>query len=497
MDQDVILRVKQLSKSFLGVRALDKVDLEVKRGEVHAVIGENGAGKSTLMNVILGDLPRDEGEIIFKGKPVIFKSPSDAISAGISMIHQEISLIPTLSVMENIWLHREAPFMTAGLISNKKRADATRKLLREELHLEIDETALVSTLTVAQCQLVELARAVSCNSDVIIMDEPTSSLSDKEVDILFRIIREMTAKGVAVILITHKLEELFTICERVSVYRDGHYIGTKKCSETDRDELVKMIIGREMTDQYPAINAMQGDTILKVKNLSGDKFSDVNFELHRGEILGFAGLVGAGRSEIMRALFGIDKAYGGEVEIEGKAVYIKSPKDAVALGMAMVTEDRRDYGIIGTASVKTNISLAALGRFCSKLSMIKKKEETKAVNKMIKDMTVKVADAAMPVTSLSGGNQQKVILGRWLLTAPKILILDEPTRGIDVGAKSEIYNIMNELAKQGMAIIMVSSEMPEILGLCSRIMVVREGRIVLETSGEEATQEKIGQYALG
>lgn len=497
MDQDVILRVKQLSKSFLGVRALDKVDLEVRKGEVHAVIGENGAGKSTLMNIILGDLPRDEGEIIFKGKPVSFKSPSDAISAGISMIHQEISLIPTLSVMENIWLHREDPFMTAGLISNKKRADATRRLLREELHLEIDETALVSTLTVAQCQLVELARAVSCNSDVIIMDEPTSSLSDKEVDILFRIIREMTAKGVAIILITHKLEELFTICERASVYRDGHYIGTKKCSETDRDELVKMIIGREMTDQYPVINTMQGDTVLKVKNLSGDRFSDVNFELHRGEILGFAGLVGAGRSEIMRALFGIDKTYGGEVEIEGKTVYIKSPKDAVALGMAMVTEDRRDYGIIGTASVRTNISLAALDKFCSKLSIIKKKEETKAVNKMIKDMTVKVADAALPVTSLSGGNQQKVILGRWLLTAPKILILDEPTRGIDVGAKSEIYNIMNELAKQGMAIIMVSSEMPEILGLCSRIMVVREGRIVLETSGEEATQEKIGQYALG
>lgn len=497
MSQEVVLEVKQLSKSFLGVRALDKVDLEIRKGEVHAVIGENGAGKSTLMNIILGDLSRDAGEILYKGKPVVFKSPAEAIKAGISMIHQEISLIPTLSVTENIWLHREDPFMHGGLISNKKRNEATRKLLRDVLNINIDENALVSTLTVAQCQLVELARAVSCNSDIIIMDEPTSSLSDKEVVILFDIIRKLSGEGVSVIFITHKLEELFVICERASVYRDGHYIGTKICSETSRDELISMIIGRELTDQYPEISIDKGETILKVKNFSGKGFTDINFELHAGEILGFAGLVGAGRSEIMRALFGIDKSLRGEVEIEGKSIQINSPKDAVELGMAMVTEDRRDYGIIGTASVKTNMSLSALPRFCSKLNFIKNREETKAVNKMIKDMTVKVADIKQPITSLSGGNQQKVIIGRWLMNTPKILILDEPTRGIDVGAKSEIYSIMSELAKKGMAIIMVSSEMSEILGLCNRIMVVREGRIVLECSKDEATQEKIGKYALG
>ncbi len=497
MEKENVLEVRQLSKSFLGVRALDKVDLTVRKGEVHAVIGENGAGKSTMMNIILGDLQRDEGEIILQGKPVNFKAPAEAIAAGISMIHQEISLIPTLSVTENIWLHREKQFEQAGLINAKKRISATRELLEEVLHIEIDAQALVSTLTVAQCQLVELARAVSCNSNVIIMDEPTSSLSDKEVDILFRIIRQLTAQGVAIIFITHKLEELFAISDRVSVYRDGCYIGTRECCETTKDELVRMIIGRELTEQYPEINSRIGETVLKVEHLTGSAFQDVNFEVHRGEILGFSGLVGAGRSEIMRALFGIDPVFSGEVELEGKKVHIKSPQDAVKLGMAMVTEDRRDYGIIGTASVKTNMSLAALKQFCNKLSLVKSRQETEAVNRMVSDMTVKTADIKMPVTSLSGGNQQKVILGRWLMTAPKVLILDEPTRGIDVGAKSEIYAIMGELARKGMAIIMVSSEMPEILGLCNRIMVVREGRIVLECEGSEATQEIIGSHALG
>ncbi len=497
MQQETVLEVRQLSKSFLGVKALDKVDLEVKRGEVHSVIGENGAGKSTLMNVILGDLQKDEGTIILKGKEVHFKSPAEAIASGISMIHQEISLIPTLTVAENIWLHREDRFMKGFLISAKARTEETRKLLKDRLKIDINPDDLVGNLTVAQCQLVELARAVSCDSDIIIMDEPTSSLSDKEVNILFEIIRKLKEEGTAIIFITHKIEELLLICDRVSVYRDGHYIGTRDCKNTSKDELIHMIIGRELTEQYPVIESQKGKVIFEVKDLCGPDYQEVSFQVKEGEIVGFSGLVGAGRSEIMRGIFGIDKIFSGEVFLDGKKVDIHSPKDAVNLGMAMVTEDRRDYGIIGTASVKDNMSLAALQKFCTKIGLIRKEKENKAVSKMIKDMTVKVANKDMLITSLSGGNQQKAIIGRWLMTEPKVLILDEPTRGIDVGAKSEIYSIIGELAKQGMAIILVSSEMQEILGMSDRIFVVRNGRIVAECAKEEATQELLGKHALG
>lgn len=497
MQQETVLEVRALSKSFLGVKALDKVDLEVKRGEVHSVIGENGAGKSTMMNLILGDLHRDEGTIVLKGKEVHFKSPAEAIAAGISMIHQEISLIPTLTVAENIWLHREDRFMKGFLIDTKKRLEETRKLLKDKLNIDINPNELVSNLTVAQCQLVELARAVSCDSDIIIMDEPTSSLSDKEVNILFDVIRALKSEGTAIIFITHKIEELLGICDRVSVYRDGHYIGTRDCEDTTRDELIHMIIGRELTEQYPVIESKKGDAVLEVKNLCGSDYSDISFHVKAGEIIGFSGLVGAGRSEIMRGIFGIDPVISGKICMDGKEVSIHSPKDAVKLGMAMVTEDRRDYGIVKTASVKDNMSLAALSRFCSKIGIIKRDKENEAVSEMIKSMTVKAANKDMLITSLSGGNQQKAIIGRWLMTAPKVLILDEPTRGIDVGAKSEIYSIIGSLAKQGMAIILVSSEMPEILGMSDRIFVVRNGKIAAECTKEEATQELLGKHALG
>ena len=497
MQQETVLEVRALSKSFLGVKALDKVDLLVKRGEVHSVIGENGAGKSTMMNLILGDLQKDEGTIILKGKEVHFKSPAEAIASGISMIHQEISLIPTLTVAENIWLHREDRFMKAFLIDNKARLEETKKLLRDKLNIDINPNELVGNLTVAQCQLVELARAVSCDSDIIIMDEPTSSLSDKEVNILFDVIRALKAEGTAIIFITHKIEELLGICDRVSVYRDGHYIGTRDCAETTRDELISMIIGRELTEQYPVIDASKGEVVLEVKNLCGADYTNISFCVKAGEIIGFSGLVGAGRSEIMRGIFGIDHCLSGEIYLDGKKVNIRSPKDAVNMGMAMVTEDRRDYGIIKTASVKDNMSLAALSKFCFKIGIIKKSLEEKEVSEMIRDMTVKVANKDMLITSLSGGNQQKAIIGRWLMTAPKVLILDEPTRGIDVGAKSEIYSIIGELAKQGMAIILVSSEMPEILGMSDRIFVIRNGKIAAECAREEATQELLGKHALG
>lgn len=497
MKKNTVLEVHHLSKSFLGVKALDQVELEVLPGEVHAVIGENGAGKSTMMNIILGDLSMDEGDIVFKGEKVNFKSPADAIAAGISMIHQEISLIPTLSVAENIWLHREDPFMSGLVINAKKRSLETKKLLQDKLKMDISPDALVNSLTVAQCQLVELARAVSCHSDVIIMDEPTSSLSEKEVDILFEIIKKLKQEHVAIIFITHKIEELLSISDRVSVYRDGHYIGTRECRDTSRDELVNMIIGRELTDQYPHMEYQVGEPVLEVKGLTGPAYQDVSFNVKKGEIVGFSGLVGAGRSEIMRGIFGIDPVYSGEIHFNGKPVAIRSPQDAVRAGMAMVTEDRRDLGIIKTASVKDNMSIAALSRFCSGAGFVKKDAEKKAVSEMIGQMSVKAANAGMLITSLSGGNQQKAIIGRWLMTSPKLLILDEPTRGIDVGAKSEIYSIMGELARQGMAIIVVSSEMPEILGVCSRIYTVRNGRIVFECDKEEASQELLGSHALG
>ena len=496
MQDNTILEVKDLSKSFLGVMALNKVSLSVRRGEVHAVIGDNGAGKSTMMNIIMGDLKRDHGEILLKGQPTDFKSPADAIASGISMIHQEISLVPTLSVAENIWLHREEQFMNGPFISGKKRLEATRELL-DRMGININAGSLVSELTVAQAQLVELARAISTNAEIIIMDEPTSSLSDKEIAILFRVMRDLREKGVAIIFITHKIEELLSISDRVSVYRDGCYIGTQSCAETNKDDLISMIIGRTLTEQYPEIHAKEGKTVLEVKNLSGSGYHDISFRVHEGEIIGFSGLVGAGRSEVMRGIFGIDKRASGEILLDGQKVEIHSPGDAVGLGMAMVTEDRRDMGIIRTGSVRENMSISMLQEFTGSFGIVNVRKEAEAVNGMMKELSVKAANMNMLITSLSGGNQQKAILGRWLMTKPKLLILDEPTRGIDVGAKAEIYRLIGKLAEEGMAIILVSSEMPEILGMSSRVFVMRDGDLVFECSATEATQELLGKHALG
>lgn len=497
MERNTILEVRNLSKNFLGVRALDGVELSVACGEVHAVCGENGAGKSTLMNIIFGDLQADSGEILLHGKPVHFKSPKEAIDAGVAMIHQEISLVPTLSVAENIWLNREALFTKAGLISSKRRSEATVKLLNEKLKIDINVEDSVSALTVAQMQLVEIARAVSCNASIIIMDEPTSTLSEKEVQVLFRIVRELAQENVAVIFITHKIEELMDICDRVSVYRDGRYIGTRNCKNITRDELVSMIIGRELTEQYPNVQTEKGEVLLEVENLCGEKFRDISFHVQRGEIVGFSGLVGAGRSEIVRAIFGIDCPTKGTIRLGGKEVRFKTPEDAVNHGLAMVTEDRLRMGIIAEASVKNNISIASLNHLSNVLGFVNGRRETEEVNQFVDEMSVKVSDINIQISSLSGGNQQKAIVSRWLMTKPQLLILDEPTRGIDVGAKREIYDIMCNLAKQGMAVIMVSSEMPEIMGLCDRIFVIRDGNLVYETTKGEATQELLGSYALG
>ena len=498
MTNEVILSVEGVSKSFLGTKALDKVSLEVCKGEVHGVIGENGAGKSTLMNTIFGSLQRDEGTIRFMGEEVHFKCPADALKNGISMIHQETNLVQQFTASENIWLGMEKRFMKGGHLDNGARDRKTQELFDEYgISLHYDDVA--GQISMAACQMIEVIRAVACGAKLIIMDEPTSSLSENEVEILFRMIRKLTQQGVAVIYISHKIEEIMEICDRLSVYRDGHYIGTRLISEIDHGTIVSMVVGRELTNLFPKSEPNIGEVILDVKNLSKyGKFRDVSFQLHKGEILGFAGLEGAGRSEVASCIFGIDQPDSGEIYLDGKKVSIASPSAAVELGIGMVTEDRLRRGIVAQMSVKDNMTIARLGKFCSRfLGSIRRKEEEAACDDMIKTMQVKVSDRNQRIDSLSGGNQQKVIIGRWVMTAPRILILDEPTRGIDVGSKSEIHRLMSSFVEQGMSIILISSEMPELLGLADRIVVMREGNAVYTCDREEATQETLGKYVLG
>lgn len=498
MTNEVILSVEGVSKSFLGTKALDKVSLEVCKGEVHGVIGENGAGKSTLMNTIFGSLQRDEGTIRFMGEEVHFKCPADALKNGISMIHQETNLVQQFTASENIWLGMEKRFMKGGHLDNGARDRKTQELFDEYgISLHYDDVA--GQISMAACQMIEVIRAVACGAKLTIMDEPTSSLSENEVEILFRMIRKLTQQGVAVIYISHKIEEIMEICDRLSVYRDGHYIGTRLISEIDHGTIVSMVVGRELTNLFPKSEPNIGEVILDVKNLSKyGKFRDVSFQLHKGEILGFAGLEGAGRSEVASCIFGIDQPDSGEIYLDGKKVSIASPSAAVELGIGMVTEDRLRRGIVAQMSVKDNMTIARLGKFCSRfLGSIRRKEEEAACDDMIKTMQVKVSDRNQRIDSLSGGNQQKVIIGRWVMTAPRILILDEPTRGIDVGSKSEIHRLMSSFVEQGMSIILISSEMPELLGMADRIVVMREGNAVYTCDREEATQETLGKYVLG
>lgn len=498
MTNEVILSVEGVSKSFLGTKALDKVSLEVCRGEVHGVIGENGAGKSTLMNTIFGSLQRDEGTIRFMGEEVHFKCPADALKAGISMIHQETNLVQQFTASENIWLGMEERFIKGGHLDNAARDRKTQELF-DEYGISLRYNDVAGQVSMAACQMIEVIRAVACDAKLIIMDEPTSSLSVNEVKILFRMIRRLTEQGVAIIYISHKIEEIMEICDRLSVYRDGQYIGTKAISEIDHNTIVSMVVGRELTNLFPKSEPNIGEVILDVQNLSRyGKFRDVSFQLHKGEILGFAGLEGAGRSEVASCIFGIDQPDAGEIYLDGKKVTISSPSAAVELGIGMVTEDRLRRGIVAQMSVKDNMTIAHLKKFISKfLGSIRRKEEEAACSDMIKTMQVKVSDRNQRIDSLSGGNQQKVIIGRWVMTAPRILILDEPTRGIDVGSKSEIHRLMSSFVEKGMSIILISSEMPELLGMADRIVVMREGNAVYTCGREEATQETLGKYVLG
>ena len=494
--EKTILNVKKIYKNFYSNKALQDVDFDVREGEIHALAGENGAGKSTMMNILLGSFPPSSGEMFFMSESYKPKDPHEALQKGISMIHQEIELVPSISVAENVWVGRFEKFKKGGLYLKELCVKETEKLFKE-IGIDLDPNAIVKTLSIAQMQMVEIARAISYDSKIVIMDEPTSSLSDKEVQVLYTIIRKLSSQGKAIIFISHKIEEIFEICDRVTVFRDGHKIATKDVKDTTPNELISLIAGRDMKNLYPKEDMEIGETVFKVVGLTqNNKFENISFEVGKGEILGFAGLVGAGRTEIMSGIFGIEKLDKGEIYLEGKKINCSSPSKAIKNGIGMVTEDRLRRGVIKNLSVKFNLTVANLFRLI-RYGFIQNKQEDEETEKMITQTRIKTANPDMPIWSLSGGNQQKVMIGRALMTNPKVLILDEPTRGIDVGSKNEVYHHIMDLAKQGIAIILISSELSEVMGMADRIEVVREGKIVAEHLKNEATQEQIVQEMFG
>lgn len=497
MDNTYILKMSHITKTFPGVKALRDGCLRLKKGEIHALIGENGAGKSTLMKILLGDYPADSGKIQYKGEKVAFANANQAIRAGICMIPQEINMVNTMDAAENVWLGREAQFAHMGLISKKERYEATQQLF-ERMNISLNPKALVQEFSAAKKQMLAIAKAISLNSELIIMDEPTSSLSESEVQMLFTVMRDLQKKGVTIVFISHKIEEIFTICQTITVLRDGMFISEHAADAIDKDALITQIAGRKIEDLYPPKRKTFGDVVLEVKNFNMQgRFRDISFFARSGEILGIYGLVGAGRSETARAIFGIDVHDSGEVYISGEKVKIHHPKDAISKGISMVTEDRLTSGIVALLSVNENMSLANLPAYCNSLKFVRNKKAMSEVAEMIGKLNVKISSPEQPISSLSGGNQQKAILGKWMLTEPKILILDEPTRGIDVGAKAEIYALISKLAAQGMAVVLISSELPETLGMSDRIITFCEGKITAELVGEDINQERVIQAAFG
>nr|WP_066627061.1 sugar ABC transporter ATP-binding protein [Clostridium magnum] len=487
--------MKNVNKQFPGVYVLKDVNFELEKGEVHALLGENGAGKSTLMKVLGGIYSIDKGEIYIDGQRVEVKSVKDAQDLGISIIHQELVLVPYMTVAENIYLGREL-VGASGLVDKKAMIREAQKLL-DSFELKIKASSLVVGLTVAQQQMVEIIKAISFNAKILVMDEPTSSLTDKEVEFLFSTIVSLKRKGVGIVYISHRMSELSQISDRITVMRDGEYIGTKVTKSTTKDELISMMVGRELTNYYTRTYNEPGETILEVKNLTREGIlKDVSFKIKKGEILGMAGLMGAGRSEVMRAIFGLDPIDSGEIFIEGKKVDIKDPNDAMRYGIALVPENRKEEGLFLIQSVKFNATLKVLDKFM-KFIKVDKKVENDIVNKYVKEMSIKTPSTEQLVGNLSGGNQQKVVIARWLATNPKVLILDEPTRGVDVAAKAEIYLIMNELVNSGVSIIMISSELPEIINMSDRVLVMCNGSISGNLVRGELTQEKIMHYATG
>ena len=494
------LELKGICKSFPGVKALDNVQLSVRPGTVHALMGENGAGKSTLMKCLFGIYKMDAGEIYLDGEKIEVKDPDDAMSKGIAMVHQELQPVLARSVGENLFLGR-FPTKNYGplkVIDHKKMYEDTKMWL-EEVGMDFDPKAQLGSLSIGQMQSVEIAKAVSHQAKVVIFDEPTSSLSDKEVDALFRIMNDLRDKGVAMIYISHKMDEIKRIADDITVMRDGGYVGTWPAAEMTTEQIIAKMVGRELTNVYPDKDNEIGDVVLEVKDLCSiheKSFQHVSFKLRKGEILGFGGLVGAQRTELMEGIFGIRGVASGEIYIHGKKVNIKHPIDAMNAGIGLITEDRRGNGIFGCLSIKDNVGVSVYNKYLKAGFVLDHKEINKVVDESIEKLRIKTPSMKEHIANLSGGNQQKVIVSRWLANDPDVLIMDEPTRGIDVGAKHEIYEIMADLAKQGKAIIMISSEMAELLGMSDRVCVMCNGRLTGEiTEKEEMSQANVMQFA--
>ena len=495
-NSEYILEMRKITKSFPGVKALDNVQLKIKKGEVHALMGENGAGKSTLMKILAGLLKQDMGEILIDNKVINIDRPLDAIDNGISMIHQELNPIPEMSVSENIYIGREILYKNTNIVNKKAQREGTKKLLTK-LEINISPTILMKNLSIAEMQMIEISKAISYKSNIIIMDEPTSAITDKEVESLFKIIKQLSNEGVSIIYISHKMNEIYRICERITILRDGLFVGSELTKKLSEKNLIKMMVGRELTNIFPKELVKISEISFEVKNLSKEGiFSDISFSARKGEILGVAGLMGAGRTEVAEAIFGIDPPDSGKILVNSKVVKIKNPRDAIRNKIALITEDRKTKGLNLKGSVKTNISIVKLDEFCMLGQILQKKKEQKTVLKQIDKFDIKTPSENQLVSNLSGGNQQKIVLAKWLLNEPDIVILDEPTRGIDIGAKSEIYKIMTLLVKQGKTIIMISSELPEILGMSDRVIVLSEGRITGEFNRNEMEQEKILSCAM-
>lgn len=491
---EFILEVADVRKAFPGVVALDNVQLKVRPGTVHALMGENGAGKSTLMKIIAGVYIPDEGEVRLNGKPLQLHGPLDALEAGIAMIHQELNLMPYMTIAENIWIRRE-PLNVFGMVNHDKMNQMTDALF-DRLGIDMDPEMEVRKLTVAGRQMIEIAKAVSYESDVLIMDEPTSSLADREVEHLFRIINDLRAQGKGIIYITHKMDEVFEIADDISVFRDGQFIHAAAASDMTSDEIIQLMVGREVTQMFPKEEVPIGDVVLSVDNLSLEGvFENISFEVRAGEILGLAGLVGSGRTNVAETLFGVTPPTSGSISIDGKEEIISSPHQAMLRGLALLTEDRKETGLFLGLSVVENMEMAVLRDSYTRATFVEQGRLDQECDAMTERLSVKTPSMEERIGNLSGGNQQKVLIGRWLMTKPRILILDEPTRGIDVGAKAEIHKLVTELARQGVAVIMISSELPEVLGMSDRIMVMHEGRITGFLDRSEANQVNIMQLA--
>lgn len=493
---DSIIHIQNLTKFFPGIKALDGVNFTVRTGEVHALIGENGAGKSTLVKVLTGVYTPTSGDVLYEGKPISFKNALDAQAAGIAAIHQEASMFSELSVTENIFMGHHLVHPKTKRIDWKLMKAKTKKLL-ESMELDIDPDTLVKNLGVAQRHMVEIAKALSLNAQVVIMDEPTSALTMREVADLYKIVRQLKADGKAIIFISHKFDEIFEICDYFTVLRDGKYIGEGKVSEATVDDIVTMMVGRSLDQMYPKKSVKIGAPMLEVKQLSRlGYFQDVSFTLHKGEILGFFGLIGAGRSEVMRTIFGIDKKTAGTIYLEGKEIQIHIPSDAMKQGIAFVPEDRQTQGVILQMSLAKNITLPQIDTV-SKFGFLHPKKEKEITELYGNKMEVRSAGWHVDADTLSGGNQQKIVLAKWLATQPRILILDEPTKGIDVATKAAVHEFISEMAAEGLAVILISSELPEVMGMADNIMVMHEGEITAAFTREEATSDAIILAATG